>query len=88
MITALKQKVTIKDGGLISIRSNRLKPGTKAEVIVLVGAAENSVEKTMTGADLLKSRLVGMWAERKDIGDSLEFSRELRNKAEKRSRSS
>jgi len=39
----------------------------------------------MTGVDLLKSGLVGMWAGRKDIADSLEFARELREKAEKRS---
>jgi len=84
MITAYKQKVTIKSGGLVSLRSPRLKPGTKAEVIVLVEPAENTIERSMTGADLLKSGLVGMWAARKDIGDSLEFARELRNKAEKR----
>ena len=86
MITALKQKVTVKGGGLVSLRSNRLKPGTKAELIVLVEPADSSVEKSMTGADLLKSRLVGMWAQRKDIGDGLEFSRELGKKAEKRNR--
>ncbi len=82
MITALKQKVTVKSGGLISLRSNRLKPGTRAEVIVLIDPAE----KPMTGSDLLKSGLVGMCTERKDIGDSLEFARGLRKKAEKRSR--
>ena len=43
-----------------------------------------STEKPMTGADLLKSGLVGMWAKRKNIGDSLEFARDLRKKAEKR----
>jgi hypothetical protein len=43
-----------------------------------------STEKPMTGADLLKSGLIGMWAKRQNIGDSLEFARELRKKAEKR----
>ena len=85
MITAFKRKVTVKSGGLVSLRSNKLKPGTKAELIVLVEPAENSVERSMTGSDLLKSGLVGMWAERNDIGDSLEFARELRKEAEKRS---
>ena len=85
MITAFKRKVTVKSGGLVSLRSNKLKPGTKAELIVLVEPVENSVERSMTGSDLLKSGLVGMWAERKDIGDSLEFARELRKEAEKRS---
>ena len=85
MITAFKRKVTVKSGGLVSLRSNKLKPGTKAELIVLVEPVENFVERSMTGSDLLKSGLVGMWAERKDIGDSLEFARELRKEAEKRS---
>jgi hypothetical protein len=84
MITAFKQKITIKSGGLVSLRSRKLKAGTKAEVIVLVEPTEASAEKSMTGADLLKSGLVGAWAERKDIGDSLEFARQLRQKAEKR----
>lgn len=84
MITAFKQQVTIKSGGLVTLRSRKLKAGTKAEVIVLVEPAEASAEKSMTGADLLKSGLAGMWAERKDLGDSLEFARQLRQKAEKR----
>jgi hypothetical protein len=84
MITAFKQQVTIKSGGLVSLRSRKLKAGTRAEVIVLVEAAETTAEKSMTGADLLKSGLVGIWAERKDIGNSLEFARQLRQKAEKR----
>jgi hypothetical protein len=84
MITAFKQKVTIKSGGLVSLRSSKLKAGTQAEVIVLVDPAKTPVEKSLTGADLLKSGLVGMWVDRKDIDDSLEFARELRKKAEKR----
>ena len=84
MITAFNQKIIIKSGGLVSLRSRKLKAGTKAEVIVLVEPTETTAEKFMTGADLLKSGLVGMWAERKDIGESLEFARQLRQKAEKR----
>jgi hypothetical protein len=86
MITAFKQKITIKTGGLVSVRSRRFKAGTRAEVIVLVEPAKTA-ERSMTGADLLKSGLVGMWAGRKDIGDSFEFARQLRQKAEKRGRS-
>jgi hypothetical protein len=43
MITAFKQKVTLKSGGLISLRSNKLNSGTKAELIALVEPVENSV---------------------------------------------
>jgi hypothetical protein len=60
MITAKNQKVTVKSSGWVCLRSNRLKPGTKAEVIVLVESNGNGVEKSMNGADRLKSGLVGM----------------------------
>ncbi len=38
----------------------------------------------MTGETLLASGLVGIWADRTDIGDTLEFARELRKRAETR----
>ncbi len=39
-----------------------------------------------TAADILESGLVGMWAERSDIGDSRDFARRLREQAQTRSR--
>jgi hypothetical protein len=36
MVAAIKQQVTVQPGGVIEIRSPELKPGTSAEVIVLV----------------------------------------------------
>ncbi len=44
------------------------------------------VNKPMTGRDLLKSGVVGMWAGRKDIGDNVEFARKLRAQAQTRGR--
>jgi hypothetical protein len=38
MVTAIKQHVTVKEGGLIEVRSPDLRPGEQAEVIVLVEA--------------------------------------------------
>jgi hypothetical protein len=38
----------------------------------------------VTGADLLGSDLIGMWADRTDITDSREFARQLRHQAEHR----
>lgn len=37
-----------------------------------------------TARDLLQSELVGLWADRTDIGDSLTFARQLREQAERR----
>jgi hypothetical protein len=41
-------------------------------------------KRRMTAADLLNSDLVGLWADRTDIGDSREFARRLREKAQTR----
>ncbi len=45
---------------------------------------EQSQPIPMTGEALLASGLVGIWADRTDIGDTLEFARELRKRAETR----
>ena len=36
MIAALKQRVTVGPGGVVEVRSDQLRPGDEAEVIVLV----------------------------------------------------
>jgi hypothetical protein len=41
-------------------------------------------QKPMTGKDLLNSGLVGMWAKRKDLGDSVDYARKLRTQAQSR----
>ena len=42
----------------------------------------SSTGKTMTGRELAKSRVVGIWAKRADIGDSTKFARALRRRAD------
>lgn len=57
------------------------------EVQVTVEAAAPAPpgrRRTLSGSDLLSSGLVGMWAERGDIGDSREFARRLREQAQSR----
>lgn len=86
MWTALRKKITIPASGRIEIDSPMLKPGTKAEVIVLVEKqpADTAGLRSMTASDLLTSGVVGLWANRKDLGDSLEYARQLRQIAERR----
>ena len=45
-----------------------------------------SATKPRTAEDLLQSELVGLWADRDDIVDSLGFARQLRRQAEHRHR--
>jgi hypothetical protein len=46
--------------------------------------AEESAPQELTARALLQSEVVGLWAEREDIGNSLHFARRLRNEAERR----
>ena len=41
-------------------------------------------KRTLLASELLRSGLVGIWAERVDIGDSREFARRLREQAQNR----
>ncbi|NLF98065.1 MAG: hypothetical protein GX569_15135 [Candidatus Riflebacteria bacterium] len=50
-------------------------PKTKKQII------ENPEIITMTVEELLNSGLVGIWKDRTDIKDNVEFARELREKA-------
>jgi hypothetical protein len=45
MITALRKKVTVRADGRIEIKSKVLKPGTKAEVIVLMEGTDMESQK-------------------------------------------
>ena len=49
-----------------------------------VAAAPTGKLPTMSAADLLHSGLIGMWADRTDMGESREFARRLREQAQTR----
>jgi hypothetical protein len=49
-------------------------------------AVEPPSRRVLTGKDLAESDLIGIWADRTDIGDSREFARRLREQAQRRGR--
>lgn len=56
-------------------------------LVTTFGVMDNEEQprlKTFTGKQLLESGVVGMWADRTDIGDSVGFARKLRREAERR----
>jgi len=56
-----------------------------AEVVVVIFPEKpGAARKCLTAGDLLSSPLFGLWKDREDIGDSLEFARKLRTEAEHR----
>ena len=52
--------------------------------LVLVVSPEKERSSESNVQEILNSGLVGIWKDRKDITDSVEYAHELRRKAEKR----
>jgi hypothetical protein len=52
--------------------------------MVVVIVPEAQPEKRGTAGDLLRSPLFGVWKDRTDIVDTVEYARRLRAKAERR----
>jgi hypothetical protein len=70
-----------------------LSPDRWPEVLAFIASlrgredgAEPPAAPVLTARDLLQSSLVGIWADRADLGDSREFARRLREQAEHRGR--
>lgn len=57
---------------------------TGVHVTIEADPAVSGMTPTTTAAELLQSDLVGLWADRTDLGDSQEFARRLREKAQTR----
>jgi hypothetical protein len=68
-------------------QADRLTPDEQLLLASKLIERVRQINKPVTGKDLLNSKLVGMWAKRKDIEDSIEFARKLRNQAQYRGRS-
>jgi hypothetical protein len=74
---------------------SELEPSRWPEVLDFIGYLkqragrhqERSEVYELTARDLLESRIVGLWADRDDISNSLEYARQLRREAEHRQRS-
>ncbi len=60
-------------------------PAGPAEIVVTALAGERP-DQAWTLGHLLESGLIGLWRDRKDITDSVEFARALRGAAERRDR--
>jgi hypothetical protein len=73
-----------------------LEPNRWFEVLDFIGFLKEQASREqaelgpqqLTARALLQSEVVGLWADREDIGNSLDFARQLRHQAEHRRRSS
>jgi len=82
---ALRFNLKLCKSGEISLRNLPLRKGDDVEVMVIYDHKKTPPKKS-TAARLLKTDAVGLWADRKDIRDSIRFARSLRQKAQQRSR--
>lgn len=74
-------KSTVGTDGVLHLDLRVGVESANQEVQVIV---EPIRQRTMTAADLLESGLVGLWADRTDLGDSHDFARRLREEAQTR----
>ncbi len=84
-VTTLNIRSKVQADRRLEIQIPKDVPLGPAEVVVLIFPEQPEVaRKPLTAGDLLRSPLFGLWKDREDIGDSLEFARKLRAEAEQR----
>lgn len=69
-------------------QADRLTPSEQLLLATRLIEKVRNVNRPMSGNDMLNSGVVGMWAKRKDIGNSLTYARKLRAQAQTRRRAS
>lgn len=74
---------TVEADGQVNLTGLPVQRGDTVEITVRIKRARRP-KRGITVAELLASDFVGMWANREDIGDTLEFARQLRKQAETR----
>jgi hypothetical protein len=79
-----EQKMALDTLERLLKQANLLTPNEQLLLATRLIERVRQVNKPMTGKDLLNSGLVGMWAKRKDIGDSAAYARKLRVQAQTR----
>lgn len=75
----------VEKDGEISVTGLPFKKGQHVEVI-LMPESSAKFKPYLTAYQLLNSELVGLWKDRKDIGDSAIYARKLREEAQIRRR--
>ncbi|MBV6400744.1 MAG: hypothetical protein CNIPEHKO_01038 [Anaerolineales bacterium] len=69
-------------------QADRLTPSEQLLLATRLIEKVRKVNRPMSGKDLLNSGVVGLWAKRKDIGNSLTYAQKLRAQAQTRRRAS
>lgn len=84
MTDTMHISTTITQDGEIHIANLPVRRGQTVELSVRFVQAQDAEATMLTAQQLLVSGLVGLWSDRKDIGDSVEHARQLRTQAQQR----
>lgn len=82
---AIEFQTNIKNGMIEIPEKYRHQVISQQVRVIVLSEQQTSMDSaaiTSTANDLLQSGLVGLWADREDIPDSIEFARQLRLTAE------
>ena len=86
MNTTLVVRTSILPGRSVRVRVPESVPLGPANITLVITPEQRSTpESGGTAAELARSPLFGLWADRTDIVDSVAYARELRAQAERRS---
>ena len=81
---AIRVQQTVKKSGELTIKNLPVQKGQQVEILLLF--TPPSKRPRLTARQLLNSELIGLWKNRTDITDSLEYARQLREQAQRRPR--
>ncbi len=85
-MNAIRLNKILEHDGELTLTGLPYRKGQKVELIVLSDNPAEVHASQLTADTLLASGLVGLWKDRKDIGDSTEYARQLREQAQRRMR--
>jgi hypothetical protein len=81
MTEIIHRHATVEQDGEVHVANVPVKRGRHVEVTIRIASVEEAVS-SLTAEQLLASDVVGMWKDRTDIGDSVDFARQLRAQAQ------
>ena len=84
---AIRLKRTIQKSGELHLTNLSVVEGQHVELLLLFTSTTKTTKrkKRLTARQLLNSNLMGMWQDRADITDSVEYAHQLREQAQRRS---
>ena len=80
---SLRIFTTIEQDGELRLSNLPLKRGQRVELVVRT-ESDRTDRPALTAEHLLATNLVGLWADRADLSDSVTFARQLREAAQRR----